>query len=216
MNQYHRFYVCKLLFALMPHWGGSGAFVRMRNAMLRWAGVKLGKNAHIAAGAVFRGCGDIEIGDNVTIGAGVKINCFGRIKIGNNVEIGEDVFIQSQGEVRIGDNSEVFHRALITANGDSKVIIGSHVRVAHMVSLKTSHHEIDCNGECIAGTTQFSDIRIGDGTWICAGAIVIPGVSVGKKNVIAAGAVVTGNTEDGVLMAGVPARVKKHYFQRSS
>lgn len=60
---------------------------------------------------------------------------------------------------------------------------------------------------------EYNDIVIGEGTWMCAGCIVIPGVKVGRKNVLAAGAVVTKSTEDGVLMAGVPAVVKKRYFR---
>ena len=80
-----------------------------------------------------------------------------------------------------------------------------------MVSLKTSHHDICPDGQCIAGGEKFTDICIGDGCWLCAGTIVIPGVKIGCKAVVAAGAVVTRDVPSYSLVAGVPASVKKCY-----
>lgn len=60
----------------------------------------------------------------------------------------------------------------------------------------------------------FRDIKISEGCWICAGAIIIPGVTVGRRNVVGAGAVVAKSSPDGVLLAGVPAVVKKCYYQK--
>jgi len=211
LNQYHRLYICKLVFSLMPTWGGSGLCVRIRNAMLRWAGVELGKNAHIAASVVFRGNGRIKFGDNVNVAAGVKFNAFGDMTFGDNVTIGEDAYFQTQGKIIVGNNVDIYNRTLVTSNGQSCVTIGDNCKIAHMVSLKTTGHEIDPNGECIGATPYFKDIHIGNGCWICAGAIIIPGVNVGNRCVIAAGAVVTKDVPDYSLSAGVPAVVKKTY-----
>ena len=52
-------------------------------------------------------------------------------------------------------------------------------------------------------------IEIGDGTWVCTGAIICGKVKVGKHCVIAAGAVVTKDVPDGCMAAGVPAKVIK-------
>jgi acetyltransferase-like isoleucine patch superfamily enzyme len=53
----------------------------------------------------------------------------------------------------------------------------------------------------------FGSITVGDNVFIGYGAIVLPGVKVGNNVVIAAGAVVTKDVPDGVVVAGVPARV---------
>jgi maltose O-acetyltransferase len=50
-------------------------------------------------------------------------------------------------------------------------------------------------------------VRIGDDVWIAHGAIVEPGVTIGRGAVIAAGSVVTCNVPDGTMAVGNPARV---------
>jgi acetyltransferase-like isoleucine patch superfamily enzyme len=49
----------------------------------------------------------------------------------------------------------------------------------------------------------------GDGAWLGAGTIVLPGVTVAAGGVVAAGSVVTADTEPNALYAGVPAVKKK-------
>ena len=49
-------------------------------------------------------------------------------------------------------------------------------------------------------------VRIGANVWIGAGALLLPGVTVGDDAIIGAGAVVTRDVPDGVTVAGNPAR----------
>ena len=49
-----------------------------------------------------------------------------------------------------------------------------------------------------------------DNAWICMGAIICPGVTIGKNAVVAAGAVVTKDVPDDVVVGGNPARIIKH------
>jgi hypothetical protein len=50
-------------------------------------------------------------------------------------------------------------------------------------------------------------ISVGDDVVLGASAIVLPGVSIGSRVVVGAGSVVTRNVPDGVVVAGVPARI---------
>ena len=50
-------------------------------------------------------------------------------------------------------------------------------------------------------------IRIEDGAWIGAGAIVLDGVTIGKNACVGAGAVVTSDVPANALAVGAPARV---------
>ena len=52
-------------------------------------------------------------------------------------------------------------------------------------------------------------VRIGDGSWLGHGAVVLPGVTIGRHAVVGAGAVVHRDVPDHGIAAGVPARVVK-------
>lgn len=157
-----------------------------------------------------RKCGAV-IGNNCIIQENVRIRGGGRLEIGDNVVIRCGAFIECGNLITIGDDVEINYGTILCANGKSELKIDDDVHIAHNVSLKGSTHKISHDGKSVAGESVFKNIYVGEGTWLCAGSIILPGVTVGKRNVIAAGAVVMHDTENDVLMAGVPAKVKKKY-----
>ena len=56
-----------------------------------------------------------------------------------------------------------------------------------------------------------SSVRIGSGTWLGTGAMILPGSVVGRNVVVAAGAVVRGKVPDHAVVGGVPAKVIREY-----
>lgn len=52
-------------------------------------------------------------------------------------------------------------------------------------------------------------VHIKKGVWIGAGAIILPGVTIGEYSIVAAGAVVTKDVPPYSVVAGVPAKVVK-------
>lgn len=50
-------------------------------------------------------------------------------------------------------------------------------------------------------------IVVGHGVWIGAGAVILPGVTIGEHAVVGAGAIVTKDVPAGVIVAGNPARI---------
>ena len=52
-------------------------------------------------------------------------------------------------------------------------------------------------------------VVIGDDVWIGANAVILPGVTIGRHCVVAAGAVVTKDVPDNSVVAGVPAKILK-------
>jgi acetyltransferase-like isoleucine patch superfamily enzyme len=91
---------------------------------------------------------------------------------------------------------------------NAPVSLGSRVWLAPGCRLLTATHEIGPPSQR-AGTWRAEEIELGDGAWLGAGAIVLPGVRVGAGCVIAAGAVVTTDCEPNGLYAGVPAVRKR-------
>lgn len=155
----------------------------------------------------------IVLGEGVRTDPGVKFYGVGEVVIGDAAWIAHHVTIQSGFRVIIGKQAEVNFGTLLSANCGATLSIGDNCHIAHNVSIKCSTMVIDptLSKGAIVGGDEFLDITIGMGSWICAGAIILPGVSIGRYSVVAAGAVVTKSSEEGVLLAGVPATVKKRY-----
>lgn len=204
------------LSAILPDFG---VFKRFRKAFLRRCGVFIHPSVDLCGTVRFVGDGEVVIGENSIIRNAVFFNVGkgGRIELGQNVMVAENAILEclaSPNEsalLKFGDHVDFMMGSVASANGNATVRIGNNCKIAHNVSIKATEHQIVPNGKCIVGDCVFHNITISDGCWICAGAIIIPGVTVGKWNVIAAGAVVTKDTPDSVLMAGVPAVVKKRY-----
>lgn len=130
----------------------------------------------------------VEIGDNVRICSSVKIIGAGSLEIGDNTWIGPETFISASSSIKIGSNCDIAPRVFI---GDGT-------------------HELTPNRDRVADIETCHPIIIGDGCWICADATIIAGVEIGKKCVVAAGAVVTKSFEDLTMIGGVPAKVIKN------
>ncbi|MCQ2071002.1 MAG: sugar O-acetyltransferase, partial [archaeon] len=63
------------------------------------------------------------------------------------------------------------------------------------------------------GDCDCRPIVVGDGVWIGSGSKVMPGVTIGKDAIVAAGSVVTKDVPDGAVVAGVPAVVKGSVYE---
>ena len=128
-------------------------------------------------------------------------------RLGNNVRVCSSAAILGVGRLEVGDDTWIGHQVLICVG--SNVTIGKNVDIGPRVYIGTGTHEIDRQGQRSAGAGANRDVVIEDGAWLGGGCIVLPGVTVGGKSVIAAGAVVTEDVPSGVLAAGVPARIIK-------
>lgn len=124
--------------------------------------------------------------------------------IGDNVRICSNVRIYGNGQLTIGENTWIGHETLIICS--DRVTIGKNVDVAPRCYIGTGTHVIDTNSPNVAGEGVSSPISIGDGAWLCAGAMILPGSRIGCKNVIAAGAIVKRETPDLEMWGGVPAK----------
>jgi len=128
-------------------------------------------------------------------------------KVGRNVRICSSAMIFGNGELSIGDDVWIGERCFIKTTGAAKISIGSCCDIAPQVTLMTGTHEIDPKGSHVAGRGCGRSITIGDGCWLCIGSTVLPGVELARRTLVAAGAVVTKDVpQEGVLVAGVPAR----------
>ena len=110
------------------------------------------------------------------------------------------------GDVLIGKHTRIgLHNPII-----GPVTIGDHVNLAQGITVTALNHNF-------ADTTKRIDeqgittrpVVIGDDVWIGANAVILPGVTIGRHAVIAAGAVVTKDVPEKTLVGGVPAKIIK-------
>ena len=87
-----------------------------------------------------------------------------------------------------------------------KITIGNNVFIAPNVSIITEEHAMDAVQRA-QGLEYTHPVTIGDNVWICTGAIVLPGVTIGDSSVIGAGSVVTKDIPPNSLAVGNPCRV---------
>lgn len=96
---------------------------------------------------------------------------------------------------------------------DIDVYIGDHVMIAPNVVVTATGHPI--HPDVRRDGRQFSlPVHIEDDVWIGAGAIILPGVTIGRNSVIGAGSVVTRDIPPNVVAVGTPCRVLREITDR--
>lgn len=110
------------------------------------------------------------------------------------------------GDVTIGDYTRIgIHCTVI-----GPVCIGHHVNLAQGITVTALNHNFaDTNRRIDEQGISTRPVVIGDDVWIGANAVILPGVTIGRHVVVAAGAVVTKDVPENTIVAGVPAKVIK-------
>lgn len=108
------------------------------------------------------------------------------------------------GNIRIGWGCYINYGCVLDP-GAASITIGNRVQLGPRVMLMGNTHEIG-EPSSRAGRTVSSDIQVGDGCWLGAGVIVMPGVSIASGCVIGAGSLVTKDTAPNGIYVGAPAR----------
>jgi acetyltransferase-like isoleucine patch superfamily enzyme len=116
--------------------------------------------------------------------------------------------------VRIGDRCLIGRGSGIV--GHFSIDIGNDVWTGHYVYITDQNHGYENTDLPISQQTQIERaVSIGDGSWLGAGTVVLPGANIGKHVAVGANSVVTGTLPDYCVAVGSPARVIKQYSKES-
>ena len=124
-----------------------------------------------------------KIADSVVIVTPFYCDCGCRMTFGKNITINKGATILSPGKVVIEDN----------------VLIAPEVKIATVNHDPYDRHTL----------LHFGKVTIQENAWIGMGAVICPGVTIGRNAIVAAGAVVTKDVPDNVVVGGNPARIIK-------
>jgi acetyltransferase-like isoleucine patch superfamily enzyme len=140
----------------------------------------------------------IEIGENTMIGPHVALSA--------GMAPGQECL--SQPVVRIGDRCLIGRGSGIV--GHFSIDIGDDVWTGHHVYITDQNHGYD-NVDIPISQQSMPEkpVRIGSGSWLGHGTVVLPGADIGVHVVIGANSVVTGSIPSFSVAVGAPARVVK-------
>lgn len=155
----------------------------------------------------------MKIGDKFSLGE------FSKMYASNKWIIEENVTFQTycsifpreknhHGRIKIGKGTNIGDFTIMDVCHD--IVIGQEVAIGPNCTLYTHDHGYaEENKPAWKGPIKTSPIIIENGAWIGAGVIILPGVKIGEKAVIAAGSVVTKDVETRSLVGGIPAKLIK-------
>jgi acetyltransferase-like isoleucine patch superfamily enzyme len=135
----------------------------------------------------------VAIGANsfVLEGATFSLGPEARVAIGSRTYLGRDLTVVALAAVEIGDDVMGSDRLLFADTAPAPARRGVPVAAQELAPPRP--------------------VRIEDGVFLGAGAMVLAGVTVGARSFVGAGAVVTRSVPANCVVVGNPARVVRHY-----
>jgi maltose O-acetyltransferase len=124
--------------------------------------------------------------DDCNIDPSCSFVCPQKLSLGRWVYIGPKSFLEAKGGISIEDG----------------VVISSCVTI-----LSSSHDYHSYESMPYDGRDVLRPVQLKKGAWICYGALILPGVTVGEGTIVGAGAVVTKDVQPGEIVGGNPAEV---------
>lgn len=142
----------------------------------------------------------IHLGEGTMIAPGVVLSA----GFGPGHQGLPDVVVRIGDRSLIGRNSSVIGHQLIDIGND--VWTGYDVRIGDM-----NHGYEDLTRPISVQAMPMQPVRIGDGSWLGHGVIVLPGVTIGQHVTVGAGSVVNHDLPDFSVAVGVPAKVVRQW-----
>lgn len=155
----------------------------------------------------------LVVGDDVELRAGVEIRVHGHARLviedGVRIDRGVRILAANSAQVTIGRGSRIGLYSVL--NGGDSITLGQNVLVSGFVYLQTSMHRHEDPSRAIRDQGyEHAPVTIGDGAWLAAHVVVMPGVDVGHDAVVGSNAVVTRSVPPRSTAVGVPARPIAH------
>ncbi|RYG48342.1 acyltransferase [bacterium] len=127
-------------------------------------------------------------GENVLIGVGCEIRNWDKLELGSNISIQRGCWVDACGGLKIGDNISI---------------------ATQCVMVSFDHQWSDETLAIRDNKAVFAPIVLEGDIWLGAGAKIMKGVTIGRRSIVAAGAVVNKDVPPRSIVGGIPAKVLK-------
>jgi maltose O-acetyltransferase len=131
-------------------------------------------------------------------------------QVGQNSIIEPPFYCSYGRNTYVGDHVFLNHSCTILDNNE--VRIGHHVMIGPLVQIYCAAHVLEAQA-WNQGLEVAKPIVIEDNVWLGGGAILLPGVRIGRNAVVGAGALVPRSVPANTVVAGNPARVIREIEQ---
>ena len=171
---------------------------------------KAGRRVQLESGVLLSYPRRIHLGHGARIARNVALRANSALEPG--IAIGDQCNVQdgallnaSEGFVHVGDRSWIGPFCVIYGNGGVRV--GRDVMIAaHSCITSVGHRHDMLHVPMMAEGIEVGPVTIEDDVWIGMNCTVLPGVTIGRGAIVAAGAVVRSNVAPFTIVGGVPAR----------
>jgi len=166
---------------------------KLRLRYFKFLGLKVGQGSFVGK-ISFNWVNNVTIGkdskvlDGVILGIGSGFNEHNTITIGDRAYIGHNVHINCTNKVTIG------HDVMIAA-GSKLLDVGHNYELGMPMNIQP---------------VVSKSITLEDDVWLAANVVVLPGITIGKGSIVAAGSVVTKSIPPYEIWGGVPAKFIKN------
>lgn len=186
---------------------------RSHMTMMQELRAALGRLALVgpALNARIRLRGATRLGKRITLRGRPKVVNQGRMTFGERVRLDSTVATLELvtlpgGHLEIGNN--------VFINYGTSLVASTHVKIGNDCLIGTHVMVMDCDFHRVedkAWDTTGAPVILEDRVWLANRSIVLKGVTIGHDAVVAAGSVVTKDVPPRTVVAGVPARVVRHF-----
>jgi acetyltransferase-like isoleucine patch superfamily enzyme len=116
--------------------------------------------------------------------------------------------IRNAQNVYVGKNSHINHLCCLWAGENSKIVLGDNLLMGPGVGMFSGNHSVIKGQPMTFQERKEASIVVGDDVWLGAHSVITAGTHIANGVIVAAGAVVTRSiTQEGVIVAGIPAKI---------
>ena len=175
--------------------------------------LSLGNKTHIQS----KGLILVNKNCNLTVGDGFKFGEASRCYVQNDWHFGNNVTIETNcsifsrepnlaGKLTIGNNSNIGDYTIIDLVND--LTLGNDVAIGPNCTIYTHDHiYTDKSVPAWKGGIVSKPIIVEDGAWVGSNVTLLPGITIGKRAVVAAGSIVTKDVDSNCIYGGNPAKL---------